>query len=219
MKLSLRIALCLLIMSIGAIFVSSAELQNSGISKGKLLYEDNFSSSKFGAFVGGQQDNNVSVYFGDGRYHIEVVPLDMSYTASYGSEYNNTIFEVEATQESGPDDNFYGVAFRKVDWNNYYQFLISGDGYYRIEKKQDSKWVFATPWKKSSAIHTGSVTNIIDTVCNGEKFSFYVNNIKVDDYTDSSFGSGMIGFVAGSEYSKGPVIIGFDNLKIWQIAQ
>lgn len=29
----------------------------------------------------------------------------------------------------------------------------------------------------------------------------------------------MIGFLAGTEYAEGPVIIGFDNLKIWEIAK
>ncbi len=218
MKLSSRIALCLLIMSIGMIYFASADLSYGGVSKGKLLYEDNFSSSKFSGFSG-LLGANTSEYFGNGRYHIEVVPLFTMPGEDSGAEYNNTIIEVEATQESGPDDNVYGVVFRKVDWNNYYAFLISGDGYYRIQKMQNNSWVFISPWKKSSAIHTGNATNLIDVVCNGNKFSFYVNNIKVDDYNDSSFGSGMIGFIAGTEYSKGPVIIGFDNLTIWQIAQ
>ncbi|MFB3766535.1 MAG: hypothetical protein ACE14P_14990 [Methanotrichaceae archaeon] len=132
-----------------------------------------------------------------------------------------SIFEIEAIQESGPDDNVYGVAFRKVDWNNYYQFIISGDGYYKILKLKDNNWDYASSWKKPSAIHTGDATNLTGVVCNGHKFSFYVNDIKVDDYTDTDdcFGSGTIGFIAGTEYSKGPVVVGFDNLKVWEIAK
>jgi hypothetical protein len=69
-------------------------------------------------------------------------------------------------------------------------------------------------WVKSSAIHTGNATNPIRIVCDGSNFSLYVNDIKLEDYTDSSFSSGMIGVTGETNLSKGAVTIGFDNLKI-----
>jgi hypothetical protein len=221
MKLRLKFGLCLLVMSVllsGAISFASDAQPDNNISKGKLLFEENFSTSKGSIFAGGI-DANFSYYFGNGKYHLKVVPLNTWRRVSSGAEYNNTILEVEATQESGPNDNVYGVVFRKVDWSNFYQFIISGDGYYQFAKYKGGKWDFVSPWKKSNAIHTGNATNLIKVICNGDKFSFYVNDIKVDDYKDGSFGSGMIGFTAGTEYAEGPVTIGFDNLKIWEIAK
>lgn len=107
---------------------------------------------------------------------------------------------------------------RKVDWNNYYLFAISGDGYYCVSKLLNNTW---TPtswnWKKSGAIHTGNATNLIRVVSDGDKFSFYVNNIGVEDYADGSFSSGMIGLAAGTLYTPGAATIGFDNLRIWEI--
>ena len=107
--------------------------------------------------------------------------------------------------------------FRKVDWSNYYQFIISADGYYQFAKNKGGNWDFISSWRKSNAIHKGNATNLIKVVCDGDQFSFYVNDIKVDDYKDDSFGSGMIGFSAGTNYAEGPATIGFDNLKIWEI--
>lgn len=194
-----------------------AEQPGNNTAKGKLLYEENFSSSK-GSVWGGDLSANFSYYFENGKYHLSVNKMNLLRTVSFGQNYNNSILEVEATEEAGTTDNIYGVIVRKVDWNNYYLFAISGDGYYCVSKLLNNTW---TPtswmWKKSGAIHTGNATNLIRIVSNGDKFSFYVNNIGVDDYTDSSFSSGMIGLAAGTLYTPGAATIGFDNLRIWEI--
>jgi hypothetical protein len=196
--------------------VALADQIGNNATKGKLLYEENFSTSK-GSIFKGAIDANFSYYFGNGKYHLKVVRLNDWRSIAYGAEYNNTILEVEAAKESGPDDNLYGVVFRKVDWSNYYQFIISADGYYQFSKYKGGNWDFISSWKKSNAIHKGNATNLIKVVCDGDQFSFYVNDIKVDDYKDDSFGSGMIGFSAGTNYAEGPVTIEFDSLKIWEI--
>jgi len=197
--------------------VALADQTGNNATKGKLLYEENFSSSK-GSIWGGDLSANFSYYFDNGKYHLNVNKMNLLKEVSFGQNYNNSILEVEATQESSPNDNIYGVMVRKVDWNNYYLFVISGDGYYSMAKLQNNSW---TPeswnWKKSSAIHTGNATNLIRVESDGDKFSFYVNNIEVDNYTDSSFSSGMIGLTTGTLYSPGAVTIGFDNLRIWEI--
>ena len=194
-----------------------ADQTGNNATKGKLLYEENFSSSK-GSVWSGDLSANFSYYFDGGKYHLNVSRMNSLKDVSSGRNYNNTVLEVEATQEAGPNDNIYGVMVRKVDWNNYYIFAISGDGYYSMAKLQNNTW---TPtswiWKKSSAIHTGNATNLIRVESDGDKFSFYVNNIEVDNYTDSSFASGMIGVSTGTLYTPGAVSIGFDNLRIWEI--
>ena len=189
--------------------------QPGNASKGKLLYEENFSTSK-GSLWGGDLGANFSYYFENGEYILNVNQMNSWRSVSYGQNYDNFILEVEATQESGPKDNVYGVMIRRVDWNNYYLFLISGDGYYEMAKVKNNTWS-PSNWKKSSAIHTGDATNIIRVVCDGNNFSFYANDIKLDDYTDSSFPSGMIGVTGGTIYAKGNATIGFDNLRIWEI--
>ena len=194
-----------------------AEQTGNNATKGKLLYEENFSSSK-GSSWSGDLGGNFSYYFENGKYHLNVNKLNLLKDVSSGQNYNNSILEVEATQEAGPNDNIYGVMVRKVDWNNYYLFVISGDGYYCTAKLQNNLW---TPtswnWKKSSAIQKGNSSNLIRVVCDGDKFSFYVNNMGVDNYTDGSFSSGMIGLTAGTLYTPGAATIGFDNLRIWEI--
>lgn len=194
-----------------------ADQPGNNVTKGKLLYEENFSSSK-GSIWGGDLSANFSYYFQDGKYHLNVNQYDSYRAVSFGQNYNNSILEVEATQEAGPNDNYYGVIFRKLDWNNYYLFSISGDGYYCMSKYQNNTWTPSSwNWRKSSAIHTGNATNLIRVVSDGNEFSLYVNDIGVGNYNDSSFSSGMIGLTAGTLYTPGAATIGYDNLRIWEI--
>ena len=213
--LGLASLLIMVIFSCTIIPLALGDNSSDNATRGNLLYQENFSTSKNSAW-GGDLSPNLSYYFENGKYHLMVDSLNNWRPVSYGSNYTNFIIEVEATQESGPDDNTYGMILRRVDWNNYYDFLISGDGYYEIAKLENNIWA-PTSWKKSSAIHTGNATNLIRVVCDGNKFSFYVNDVKLDDYTDNSFPSGTIGFTAGTNFSPGAVTIGFDNLKIWEI--
>jgi hypothetical protein len=194
-----------------------ADQTGNNATKGKLLYLENFSSSK-GSSWGGDLSANFSYYFENGKYHLNVDQYNSYRAVSFGQNYNNSILEVEATQEAGPNDNICGVIVRKADWNNYYLFAISGDGYYCMAKLQNNTWSPTSwIWKKSGAIHTGNATNLISVVSDGDNFSLYVNNIGVDNYTDGSFPSGMIGLAAGTLYTPGAAEIGFDNLKVWEI--
>ena len=55
----------------------------------------------------------------------------LAWTECTQVEYSDFILEVDATQVSGPDNNTYGVIFRYgLDANEFYTFLISGDGFY-----------------------------------------------------------------------------------------
>jgi hypothetical protein len=197
--------------------VSSAQFSQSSNDtlKGKLLYEENFSTSK-GSSMSGYVDATYSYGFQNGSYEFVVNPIDHWPRVLVGDNYGDIILEVEATPISGPNDNVYGVIVRKVDLNNYYSFLISGDGYYQILKYQNGSWSTGE-WKKSSAIRTGKRTNLIRVACQGDNFSFYANDVLLQEYTDSSFSSGGIGLIAGTNEALGAVTIDFNNLRVWEI--
>lgn len=100
--------------------------------------------------------------------------------------------------ESPPDhDNQFGVVFRVRDTENYYSFVISGDGYYKVTKVKDnvaetiSTWIPTTDDSDfdastyPSVIRPGSGnviqnmpldnSNEIRIVAKGDRFWFYVN--------------------------------------------
>jgi hypothetical protein len=182
---------------------------------GELLFSDNFTSTKVGSWtISYSQEANL--FYKDGKYQFELFkPSDSRW--AYGKNFSDFVMEVEATQEGGPDDNAYGIVFRKLTAaGNYYSLLISGDGYYKFKKTQNGKVVIDPEWKPSGAIKTGNATNVIKAVCSGDKLAFYVNGAKLEEIVDSSFPAGAIGFWAQS-INAGGVHISFDNLKVWAI--
>jgi hypothetical protein len=214
---------------------SAPQAANGAIAEKTLLYADNFSTSKNSIF-GSYSDNTSNNYFENGKYRITVFPMNFSSAYQSGAKCSDIALEVEATQVSGPDDNGYRVIFRLYDWENYYYFLISGDGYYQIAKLMNNSWSarmmnnsWSTSltdktwspiyWIKSSAIHTENATNRINVTCDENKFSFYINDQKINEFMDNNSYPGGIGLMARTENTPGAVTIDFDNLRVWGISR
>ena len=229
-----RVGICLGLFSLlslvmlSSISISLAQVSQpvNDVTKGRLLYDDNFSTSKNSIFRSYYSNTDSGEYFENGKVRFTEKNLNL-WTKCYGGNISdNIILEVEATQVSGINDNAYGVIFRNNKLLDYYLFVISGDGYYYFDKVMNKTYSniktyhhnwYPITWKKSSAIHTGNATNLIRVSCNGDKFSFYVNDIKVDEFTDDSLPKGNIGLIAGTYHSLGTTTIDFDNLKVWAI--
>lgn len=189
---------------------SDQNLAKPGV--GDLLYSDDFSSSKSG-WAQYSKGKFLALYK-NGKYHVTAVPaLYYSWNRIPRLNFSDFVLEVEATKEAGPDDNDFGVVVREFNNSDYYAFLLSSDGYYRVLKLQNNSWVYVPDWAKSSAIKIGNATNLVKVVCNGDKFSFYANGAKLMDYNDSSFAKGRVGLLVEAK-SEGNVTIGFDNLTV-----
>ena len=66
--------------------VALADQTGNNATKGKLMYEENFSTSK-GSIFKGAIDANFSYYFGNGKYHLKVVRLNDWRSVAYGAKY------------------------------------------------------------------------------------------------------------------------------------
>jgi hypothetical protein len=133
-------------------------------------------------------------------------------------EMDDTIVAVQARQVGGPNDNAYGVICRYQNPENFYVFLISGDGYYAIGKYQagsdqinyltgDGQYTF------SNVINQGAAANEIRASCIGSELSLTVNGIPLETVTDSTFVVGDIG-LAASTFQPGTAVIQFDNIQV-----
>lgn len=182
---------------------------------GKLLYSDDFSSSKSGWPIYSEGDTITT--YKKGVYHFTIIPENYwDGVLAPRLNLSDFVVEVEATKESGPDDNAYGVWIRNQNPGSFYAFFISSDGYYEFAKKENGNWTTPSNWTRSSAIKTGNEVNSVKVAANGNKLSFYANGEKLGDYTDSSFAYGGLGLWVGSQ-TEGNVTIGFDNFKVWAI--
>ena len=130
-------------------------------------------------------------------------------------DFEDVIIVTQARQESGPDDNAYGVICRYQDTENFYIFLISGDGYYAIGKyhSDDSQVQYLTAdgqYVYSDILNQGAATNEIRASCVGNELALAVNGIQLVSVTDDAFATGDVG-VGVTTFQPGTAVVQFDN--------
>ena len=132
--------------------------------------------------------------------------------------FDDVVIRVEARQVSGPNDNAYGIICRYQNEENFYVFLISGDGYYAIGKYQtgDENVVYLTEngqFQPSDAINTGIASNEMEVSCLGNELSLAVNGAPLVSVNDPTFVTGDIG-LAASTLQAATGVIEFDNVQV-----
>ena len=133
--------------------------------------------------------------------------------------FDDAIIDVNATQLGGSSDNAYGLICRYQDEENFYLFLISGDGYYVIGKYHsgEDRVTYLTEdgqYIASDVINQDQAMNNIQASCIGNELSLSVNGVPLLTVFDSQFSSGDIG-LAVSTLQQGTVEIAFDDLKVF----
>ncbi len=133
-----------------------------------------------------------------------------------GRDFADVIVTAQARQSSGPDDNAYGVICRYQDEENFYLFLISGDGYFTIGKYESGnpQVTYLTEdgrFQPTDTINQGVATNLIRASCIGDELSLAINGIPVITVTDAAFATGDIG-LGVSALQQGTAVVEFDEL-------
>ncbi|MBC7249373.1 MAG: DUF1080 domain-containing protein [Anaerolineae bacterium] len=175
-------------------------------------FEDDF-SKKLGGWETKLGEGREAGYK-DNQFEISVLDPDtIAWSRAY-DKFDDFAVEVEAQKITGPDVNSQGIAFRIQDAKNYYSFNVSSTGMYRFVRVVDSEWTTLVDWTNSPAINKGEGLNHLRVICNGSRFSFYVNGVHLTDATDDTFASGDIALWVGA-YDEVPVTVRFDNVKLW----
>ena len=175
------------------------------------MFVDDFSNPNSG-WSRVQNDYKITNYE-NGGFRIWVNKEKLDVWATPGRNFNGNVgIEVDATKSGGPDDNDFGVICRYKDSDNFYQFLISSDGYAGIArvKNGDQSFLSSDKMEPAAAIHQGAATNHIRVTCIGSALSLSVNGKQIASANDASFTSGDVGLIAGT-YNNIGVDILFDN--------
>lgn len=193
----------------------ACNLQQPPAVSGDVLFQDDFSRSMSG--WDRYHDDVYSADYSQGGYRIQVFAPQTDAWANPGLSLSDVRIEFDATKQSGPDDNTFGVLCRYQDARNFYFFLLSSDGYTGIGISIDGRRMLLSgdTMYPSGAVLLGDVTNHIRADCIGFQLALYVNGILVAQAQSSQWGAGDVGLTAGS-YDQPGVAVLFSNFTVIQ---
>lgn len=184
-----------------------------------VLFQDDFAGDESCGWVEYSQ-GGAAAAVEDGLLRLTTSQPGPIWWTNPGRNFDDVIITVQARQASGPDNNAYGVICRYQSPENFYVFLISGDGYYAIGKYQSGSdtilyltgdgeyhYIF------SDAINQGIATNQLRVGCVGNELSLAVNGLPLVTVTDPTFVTGDMG-LGVSAFELGTAVIEFDNIQV-----
>ena len=175
---------------------------------GARLIVDSFDDNLLGWY---EADNSrYAVKIQDGRLTVSEFQAGFYYWASPVSEFEDFDLSVDAWQEEGPADGYYGVVFRATD-TGHYIFSVSADGFLDVGVVTDDAYRELVSRRRHDAIQRGGAVNRLRMVGQGSNFAFYVNDVRVAAVTDKTLRRGTFGLVSGN-YDAAGMVSSFDNL-------
>ncbi|HTD18238.1 MAG TPA: LamG-like jellyroll fold domain-containing protein, partial [Ktedonobacteraceae bacterium] len=125
------------------------------------------------------------------------------------TNYNNFVFEVQATLVSG---DYMGLIFRSAS-DNYYYFRVDPTSQYTFKVYQagNDKVLSQGP---GPTVNAGQ-TYLLAVVANYGNFTFYVDHQQVAQLTDPTFSSGHIGVFVGDQTNSAVAV--FRNAHVWTL--
>lgn len=201
----------------GCDYLPFADTGPDDCSSTSALFVDDFSGEQNCGWAEYNQGGAVTA-IEDGVLKISTSSPGEIWWTNPGGSFDDVVIDVEAKQVSGPDDNAYGIICRYQDENNFYLFLISGDGYYAIGKYQgaEDRVFYLTEneqFLESERINQGLAVNQIQAACVGNQLSLMVNGEALLSVVDTSFRSGDVGLTA-SALQQGTVTVEFDDIRV-----
>lgn len=182
-----------------------------------VLFQDDFADTSSGWDRFSDADGMTD--YENGAYRIFIDKPEFTFWANPGLGDmlpSDVRIEVDAAKVGGPDLNDFGVICRYSitdELANFYEFIISSDGYAGIVLVSESTQEVISgdgQLQPFDGILQGEATNHIQAVCFGNLLTLYINGVEFASVTDTTLANGDVGLLA-STYDEAGVDILFDN--------
>jgi hypothetical protein len=111
----------------------------------------------------------------------------------------DVVISVDVKQISGQLVDPYGIAFRWLGMDNYYQLGVDGNGEWVFFKCDAVKCTTAIQYTANSVIRGGlNAMNTLQVRAVGSHFDFFVNGTKVGQADDATYPSGQVALLGFS---------------------
>jgi len=134
----------------------------------------------------------------DGKYILEHKRTSQSwlYTKSLYLDPNKDFYiETKMTQLSGVSNDGYGIVFGMSGIQNYYSFVVSSNGKYKLYGFINNEFISPREWTKGDGINKQKTANVLGIRKTGGEISFFVNGKLMFSQPYQPFFGLSIGFV------------------------
>jgi hypothetical protein len=199
------------------ILLTGCNIQPGEATSANTLFFDDFSNSKSGWSLSNNELGSLG-YTGN-SYHIAINQPDTFLMSNPGKNFPGDVsVTVDVRIVSGSNNNYYGILCHYIDPDDYYLFLVTGDGYTGIVKRRSGLETLISPggkFLKMDGIKDGKGTNQLRTDCIGEQLTLYANGKQVSLAYDHSLSGGDVGLAARTGRLEGGVEVRFDNFTVY----
>ena len=218
MKVSFKmgVALALLLALVPALVGAAPQAP-----KGKLVYEDDFSSGAKSKL----EDNLTATdyqrgFHPPGVYHIKLSKNDQTEWSLFPSqsyaEFSVLLDMFDFSDDINAGTVAQGLVFRAQDDAHFYTVLLDPrSGKYAVRKLDGAnKWSDLIAFKASPLVKRQKDVNHLRVDGEGGAFTIYLNDEQLDTFKDASYAQGGIGFIVANTDAKEPHMH-FDNIKVY----
>jgi hypothetical protein len=183
---------------------------------GKLVFQDDFQQP--GNWDLGKEDALQRKVIANGWLSVTVKTADR-FVVIYRPQSTPTIYlRVSAMAPACHTRDRYGILFRVIDSQNYYQFDVDCDGRFRLAKMEAGTLTPLVDWTANAAIRAGGgSSNDLTVRAMGPNLTVSANGIALARMTDPTFTLGGFGFSVGSGLTP-PYTAAFQNLQVLEPA-
>jgi hypothetical protein len=109
-----------------------------------------------------------------------------------------------------------GLVDRYQDENNFYLFAVDGQGRYQVQAQRNGVLTTLQPWTRVDYLNTAGSTNTLAVDDDGERLSFYGNNMLLHQIAVSDLPPGDVGLLGGA-MDEGAAEIRFDWVQVYDL--
>ena len=164
---------------------------NNNSNTSQTVVYDSFNSNKNGWATGGSDEYNLSL--SNGKYYFEYKGTKGWTTTKSFYVDKQRDFKIEASIQkiNGTQKNGYGIVFGRKDKENQYQFIVTANGNFAIDKYDNGNFSSIINWTANSAIKKGNYQyNTLKIEKRGSQYRFFINNAQVySTYNLNLYGS------------------------------
>jgi AAA+ superfamily predicted ATPase len=150
-----------------------------------VIFEDRFTNNQNSWFTGETPDYILKLE--PERYVFSHLRAEGSWMVwkDCGTYYDKPRFKLHLVTQKieGVDNNGYGIVWGLENANNCFEFVISGDGHFRIAKYKGGEYQVIVAWTKTEIINKWNAVNLLEMERENDLIHFSINGIQVHTHS------------------------------------